>query len=232
MNMTSLMIATAVFLLAAGSAAAQMDGEHMGDGDSSSGSHMVGGRGYGMEGTGEMPSRLKRKTMSHGYMGVLDHLDTHQEAVEAMQHFIDSCRSDLWISEIWEYETVYKAELSDTSGAKAFDLMADKFTGAVTPLMGLSMMMNASYGRRLYRMGRFEESLEITPKRARRLARRFVENNGLDYTLDAPEMYPGFYKFHTMDRAGGFGMDIMVNGYNGKIWMDSFHGAPVAAPLP
>ena len=121
---------------------------------------------------------------------------------------------------------MYKAELVDTNGAKAFDLIVDKFTGAVSPEMGMSMMLNASYGRSLYRTASFGVNLTLTPQQATDIAQTFVDKNALGYTLDAPEIYPGYYKFHTT--AGtGFGMDIMVNGYNGGIWMNTILGLPL-----
>jgi hypothetical protein len=52
--------------------------------------------------------------------------------------------------------------------------------------------------------------------------------NVINYTLAAPETYPGYYKFHTTNLATGKpGVDIMVNGYNEGIWMNSQLGAPI-----
>src|SRR5512133_3102820 len=51
----------------------------------------------------------------------------------------------------------------------------------------------------------------------------------INYTLAAPETYPGYYRFHTTDTVTGKpGIDIMVNGYNGGIWMNSQLGAPIS----
>lgn len=166
-------------------------------------------------------------TMSHGYLDVLDPLSTSNDARTAIQAFIDSANSGLQISELWEYGTAYKGEISDTIGAKAFDLIADKFTGAVTPEMGLSMMMNASYGSSLYKMPAFGKYLSVSPDQAKGYAQSFVDKNGLGFTLGTPETYPGYYKFHTTSSTG-FGIDIMVNGYDGGIWMNTLLGLPLA----
>jgi len=166
-------------------------------------------------------------TMSHGYLDIVNPLTNSDEARVVIQAFIDSSNSVLQISELWEYETAYVAELSDTNGAKAFDLIADKFTGAVMPGMGLSMMMNASYGRGLYKMPRFRRNLNLTLEQATTITQDFVNNDDLGYTLSLPpEIYPGYYKFHTTTSTG-LGMDIMVNGYDGKIWMNTILGVPV-----
>jgi hypothetical protein len=78
-------------------------------------------------------------------------------------------------------------------------------------------------------MGSFSRNLSITADQAIDIATGFISNNHLGYTLEAPEIYPGYCKFHTtITGSVNFGMDIMVNGYNGEIWMNSFLGVPVA----
>ena len=212
--LTTIVAAVSVFMVTG--AFAHMDGDHHG-----------GGRGHGMHGSGDMVSGMWGNTTSHGYLDILNPIASPTEARSVIQGFIDASNSNLQISELWEYETAYKAELSDTTGAKAFDLIADKFTGVVSPEMGMSMMRNASYGKGLYKTPIFRKNLTITPEQAQTYAQAFIDNNSLGYTIGPPEVYPGYYKFHT-DDAGGYGMDIMVNGYNGKIWMNSVLGVPVA----
>ena len=179
-----------------------------------------------MHGSGDMVSGMRRNTTSHAYLDILNPITSPDEARSVIQGFIDASNSSLQISELWEYETAYKAELSDTTGAKAFDLIADKFTGAVSPEMGFSMMRNASYGKGLYKTPIFRKNLTVTPEQAQTYAQAFINKSNLGYTIGAPEIYPGYYKFHTDDSVG-YGMDIMVNGYNGKIWMNTILGVPI-----
>jgi hypothetical protein len=219
-------IAVVISVFVITTAFAQMGGG-MGGGGGHMGGYHGGGMGYGMHGSGGMVSGMWGNTISHGYRKILDPITSPADARTVIEAFIDASNSNLQISELWEYETVYKAELSDANGNKAFDLLADKFTGAVSPEMGLSMMRNASYGRGLYRDPTFRKNLTLTPDQAQTEAQAFIENNGLGYTIGAPEIYPGYYKFHTAD-GSGFGMDIMVNGYNGRIWMNTILGVPLA----
>jgi hypothetical protein len=214
------MMAVVVSVFAITSAFAQMGEGYMGGG------HHGGGMGYGMHGSGGMVSGMWRNTLSHGYLGILNPITSPAEARAVIEDFIGASISSLQISELWEYETVYKAELSDANGQKAFDLLADKFTGAVAPEMGHSMMRNASYGRGLYKTSTFRKDLTLTPDQAQTEAQAFIDNNNLGYTIGTPETYPGYYKFHTA-AAGGYGVDIMVNGYNGRIWMNSLLGVPL-----
>jgi hypothetical protein len=224
-SIKTLLIALLILLFATGTTFAQMGGGHMGGG--TGGGHMGGGMGYGMSGAGSMASGMMGNTMSHGYLDVLNPLNDEGQARQVIQSFIDSLNSNLQISELWEYETAYVAELSDTNGAKALDLVADKFTGVVMPEMGFSMMMNASYGRSLYRMSRFGRNLNLTPDQATTIAENFITDTSLGYVLGTPETYPRYYKFHTT-LGGNFSMDLMVNGYNGGIWMNTLLGAPIA----
>jgi hypothetical protein len=228
--MYSLLIAFVTIFLATGNTFAQMGSGHMGSGTMGGGtvgSHMGGGTGYGMSGAGGMVSGMIGNTVSHGYLDMTNPITNAEEARAAIQSFIDASGSSLEISELWEYGTVYMAELSDLNGAMAFDVMADKFTGAVGPEMGLSMMMNASYGNGIYKKVKFGKKLTVSEEQATAIAQDFVNANGLGYTLGTPEDYPGYYKFHTTD-SHGFGLEIMVNGYNGAIWMNSLLGRPMA----
>jgi len=222
--LSTIAVVISVFVIT--TAFAQMGGG-MGGGGGHMGGYHGGGMGYGMHGSGGMVSRMWGNTISHGYRKILDPITSPADARTVIEAFIDASNSNLQISELWEYGTVYKAELSDANGNKAFDLLADKFTGAVSPEMGLSMMRNASYGKGLYRDSTFRKNLTLTPEQAQTEAQAFIENNGLEYTIGAPEIYPGYYKFHTAD-ASGYGMDIMVNGYNGRIWMHTILGVPLA----
>jgi len=229
--MYSLLIAFVTIFLAAGNTFAQMGtGNMMGGGTMGGGGmggNMGGGTGYGMTGAGGMVSRMMGNTISQGDLNTLNPISNAQEARAAIQAFIDASSSSLEISELWEYGTVYMAELSDLNGAMAFDVIADKFTGAVGPEMGLSMMMNASYGKGIYKTAKFGKKLTVSEEQATTIAQNFVNANGLGYSLGTPEDYPGYYKFHTTD-SYGFGLEIMVNGYNGAIWMDSLFGRPLA----
>ena len=220
--MYSLVIAFFTIFLAAGNVFAQM-----GTGNMMGGGNMGGGRGSGMAGAGGMVSQMMGNTVSRGYLQTLNPITNPEEARATIQSFINASSSSLEISELWEYGTAYKAELSDLNGAMAFDVIVDKFTGAVGPEMGLSMMMNASYGNGIYKTPKFGKKLTVSEEQATAIAQNFVNNNGLGYTLGIPEHYPGYYKFHTTD-SHGFGLEIIVNGYNSAIWMNSLLGTPLA----
>jgi len=235
-----LMVVMIGLLFIVGSAFAQMGGGSMGPGmgpgpgqmpgpGPGPGGHMGGGMGSGMKGAGSMVSGMMGNTISDGFLDALNPLTSADQARAAIEAFITSSNSSLQISEMWEYGTLYKAELSDTTGAMAFDLVADKFTGVVMPEMGMSMMLNASYGKSMYKTSTFGRTLKVTPDQATSYAQAFVDNNGLEYKLGTPEIYPGYYKFHTtIGSTADFGPDIMVSGYNGGVWMNTLFGLPVA----
>jgi len=223
------MIGMVLALFLTGSVFAQMGGGSMGPGGGHMGGGLMGGgMGSGMAGAGAMMSGMMGNTMDFGYLDLLNPIKTPDEAWAAIQTFIEASKSSLQISALWEYGTVYEAELSDTKGAKAFDIIADKFTGAVAPEMGMSMMLNASYGKGIYKTPYFGKTLTLTQEQASAVAQTFVDKNELGYILGSPETYPGYYKFHTSLGGGKYGMDIMVNGYNAEIWMNTILGLPVA----
>jgi hypothetical protein len=251
---TFVIIMTAI-LLTAGSALAQMGGGHMGGGTggghmggggstgggtgggsmAGGASHMGGGMGYGMGGVGGIMSGMMGNTISHGYLYVLSPIQDPDAARTAFRDFLAASTSSLVVSNIWDYPTAYVAEIEDTSGAKAFDLIADKLTGTVGPEMGLSMMLNASYGKSMYKVSGFAKKLTLTAEQALTITQAFIDKNPVlsnnGFTPQTAEAYPGYYKFHTLDALGGFGPDIMVNGYNGGIWMNTLLGVPIAGPI-
>jgi hypothetical protein len=225
-----------VSLFVSGSAFAMMDqnGGGMGTGGMGSGGMgNGGGMGSGMGSAGGMKSGMFAMTMHNASLDVLTPIATPQEAITAIQGFIDSAKSGLQISAVWEYQTVFKAELSDATGQRAFDVIAEKLTGAVLPEMGVAMMMNASYGKQLQKTPKFKKHLVLAPDEAVSIAQAFVSKNAsiINYNLASPETYPGYYKFHTTDTSGKAGIDILINGYNGNIWMNTQLGAPIS-PVP
>ncbi|MGB7932359.1 MAG: hypothetical protein WCH04_09050 [Gammaproteobacteria bacterium] len=242
--MKKLIFAVFVGLLTVSTSFAQMGGGMGGDqqsgggcwgtggvpGGGHKGGNMRCGKGYGLNGAGVMVSGMMGNLISRGHLITLNSIVTVDQANTAFQAFITSASSTLSVGEIWEYDTAYKAELVDTNGARAFDLLADKFTGVVTPAMGFSMMMNASYGKGLYKKNKFGKNFSVTPEQATTIVQEFVTNNNLGYTLGTPVTYPGYYKFHTQN-GPILGMDIIVNGYDGGIWMNSLLGAPLQGPL-
>jgi hypothetical protein len=194
----------------------------------------VVGPGYGMHGAGGMTSGMMVQTMRNGYLDILTPIVTPQAAITAVNNFLVATNSSFQIAEVWEYQAVYKAELIDTNGQKAFDVLVDKLTGVVMPEMGFSMIMNASWGRQLQKTPKFGKKLVLSPDAATSVARDFVSTNAaiINYNLATPEVYPGYYKFHTTDVLGKPGMDIMVNGYNGGIWMNTQLSTPIALVYP
>jgi len=213
---------------AGGTTGIPMVGGHTGAGWVGTGPQSPG-PGAGMMGAGRFKSGMHGQIMKNAFLDVLAPFTTPQDAITAIETYIAAANSTLQVSDVWEYQTVYKAELSDVNGQKAFDVAADKLTGSVLPEMGFSMMMNASWGKQLQITPKFGKRTLVTPEAAAAAVGIFLAKNVdvIDYTITAQEAYPGFYKFHTVDGAGNPGMDIMVNGYNGGIWMNTQLGAPI-----
>ncbi|HWI40515.1 MAG TPA: hypothetical protein VNX25_03405 [Verrucomicrobiae bacterium] len=200
-------------------------------GGAANGAWQCAGPGYGTAGAGSFRTGMLGLTMKQGYLDVLSPVATADAAVAAVESFIAAAGSTLRMSELWEYRSVYKAELTDAGGQRAFDLVVDKLTGSVLPEMGMSMMMNASWGKQLQATPKFAKKLVLTPADAVAAAENFLARNAriISYALAPPEVYPGYYRFHTTDTATGSpGMDIMVNGYSGGIWMNTQLGPPLA----
>jgi len=102
------------------------------------GNGMMGGSGNGYCGAGYTGS---------GY-GVNATPITIEKAKESVEQYLTSTtNSDLKLSEVIEFDNNFYAGVKEQStGTYAFELLVNKYTGAVFPEMGPNMMWNTKYG--------------------------------------------------------------------------------------
>jgi len=126
------------------------------------------------------------------------------------------------LKEIYEFETHFEAEFKEeNSDYNAFEIIIDKYTGAVRPEMGPNMMWNTKYG-----MHGFYGTTEMTisDEEAKRIAQEYLAALGLQWQLsDDVEKYYGFYELHGLED-GEVVAQINVNGYTGTVFIEQWHG--------
>jgi hypothetical protein len=171
---------------------------------------MMGGWGWGYPGRGT-PLTLER-------------------AVEATRQYLAAWGNpDLRLAEVMEFTGNFYAEVEEKStGVHAFELLIDRYTGAVCPEPGPNMMWNAKYGHMVGMMGglwgRPGGAMTVTPEQARSYAQRFL-NAYLPGTTAADETdaFYGYYTIHVLRDGQVYGM-LSVNGYGGQVWYHTWHG--------
>ncbi|MCL5959190.1 MAG: hypothetical protein M1358_07700 [Chloroflexi bacterium] len=154
-----------------------------------------------------------------------------ERAVTTAQNYVTgSGNRNLKLDEVMEFAGNYYAQVVEQdTGMHAFEMLVDKYTGAVFPEMGPNMVWNVKYGMMRGMMGRWSlgwsqtTSMPIDPTRAQDLARQYLKTQGLRLDVDEPDEFYGYYTLHTL-RDGEIEGMLSVNGYSGEIWYHTWHG--------
>jgi hypothetical protein len=151
-------------------------------------------------------------------------------AANARSSIADLGDPNLQLSEVMEFSANYYAQaIERTTGTHAFELLVDKYTGAVFPEMGPNMLWNAKYGMmggmmrwRGFGAGSAAE-MTIGSAQAQQNAREYLRTQGLTLDVGEPDVFYGYYTLHTLRNREIEGM-ISVNGYTGQVWYHAWHG--------
>jgi hypothetical protein len=150
---------------------------------------------------------------------------TRNKAIEIINSYLAKTRNDdLYIQVIYEYNTHYEVELKEMETHRgAFELLVDKFNGRVFPEPGPNLVWNGKYGVNANYFG-VQSPMSITVNEALKLVGEFVRRTspGMRVQGDVSDYY-GYYEFHvTMEDT--LVLEINVNGFNGQIWVENWHG--------
>ena len=171
-------------------------------------------------------------------------IDMEQAKVAARNYISRLGNQKLALGEMMEFGANYYAQATEQdTGIHAFELLIDKFTGAVFPEMGPNMIWNTKYGMMGPSFGRMmgwrrvggsqSADMPIDPKRAQELARQYLKTQGLRLDVAEPDRFYGYYTLHTLRGPEGEieGM-LSVNGYSGEVWYHVWHGPFIQMPQP
>jgi hypothetical protein len=134
----------------------------------------------------------------------------------------------LALTEVMEFADNFYAEVEEQStGIHAFELLIDRYTGAVHPEPGPNMMWNTKYGHMGGMMGGWRERqagpMSVTPERAWDIAQGWLDQflPGTSAAQQADAFY-GYYTIHVMKEGQVYGM-LSVNSYTGDVWYHNWH---------
>jgi hypothetical protein len=149
-----------------------------------------------------------------------------QAVKSARQYLAAYGNPDLALAEVMEFSDNFYAEVKEQStDIHAFELLIDRYTGAVYPELGPNMMWNTRYGHMGGMMGGWKGgALSVTPERAQGIAQKWLDNflPGTSAAGQADAFY-GYYTIHVLNKKQVFGM-LSVNGYSGDVWYHTWHG--------
>jgi hypothetical protein len=155
------------------------------------------------------------------------------QAQQDVQAYVDRIGNpDLAIDEVMEFQDNFYAIVKEKStGIGAFEVLINKWTGAVTPEPGPNMMWNTKYGMmsRSSPMGQMmgyyppTGPMSVTTGQAKQIAQKWLDQNQPGSATEAPDQFSGYYTVHTLKDGKVTGM-LSVNGYTGQVWYHTWHG--------
>jgi hypothetical protein len=173
------------------------------------------GTGYGMGGYG--PGNCG------GYPAVNSTAKTNEDTKKAVEQYLaTSGNTDLKLSEVIEFENNFYAGVKEKSTDKyAFELLINKYTGAVMPEMGPNMMWNTKYGH----MGwNSQAQANVTEKQALELAQSYLDRVLPGTKVSDVDAFYGYYTIEVTKEGNIYGM-LSVNSNTGEVWYHTWHGS-------
>lgn len=164
------------------------------------------------------------------------------QAVAAAQLYVAAYHnSDLGLAEIMEFTNNFYVHVTEKStGTGAFEVLVNRYTGAVSPEPGPNMMWNTRYGMMSgngggmmgHMMGGYPYQpagpMSVSVAQAQTNAQQFLDANFPGAKLaDDQDTFYGYYTMDFLQNGKIVGM-LSVNGYTGQVWYHTWHGAFVA----
>lgn len=143
---------------------------------------------------------------------------TLADADRAASRFAE--RWGLHVSDVMQFENGFYAELVDSAGDGATEVLIDPGSGAVQTEWGPAMMWNTAYGMH---PAFGERAATLGQDQARRIADLWVRDNRPGEHADQADRFPGYYTLHTMRGNQVVGM-LSVHATSGAVWYHNWHG--------
>ena len=148
----------------------------------------------------------------------------------AQQTAIGYSSRTLTVDEVIEFQNNFYASVKEQdSGVGAFEVLINRYSGAVSPELGPNMMWNTTYGMmaRGSMMGVAAQpnaAMTVSKDRAASIAQSWLDRNLPGTTTRAPDPFYGYYTVDFEKDGRLVGM-LSVNGYSGQVWPHTWHGS-------
>jgi len=145
---------------------------------------------------------------------------TIDEAKTATEKYLAGTgNSDLDLAEIIQFDNHFYSGIKEKStGNYAFELIVNKYTGAVVPEMGPNMMWNAKYGHM-----EIGAEVKVTGEQALKIAQDYLDRVIPGTKVNEADTFYGYYTMEVTKDNKIFGM-LSVNSNTGAVWYHSWHG--------
>ena len=185
---------------------------------------------YGGWGCGGMRTRLGNAAPP-GYTNptTATQLNITTAAAIAQNYVASTGNANLAVSQVEEYTlNFYVLVKEKDTGNGAFELLVDKYTGAISPEMGPNMMWNTKYGMMSGgMMGRLTGTTTapstLTVEQAKADAQQYLNAYHPGTTAGDAQAFYGYYHFEVLLSGKVYGM-LSVNSYTEQVWYHTWHG--------
>jgi uncharacterized membrane protein YkoI len=185
------------------------------------------GTGNGMKGKGGMMggtngfaagSQCGAATSDYGANATPITIDEAKTAAE--KYLAGTGNTDLELAEVLQFDNHFYAGIKEKStGNYAFELIVNKYTGAVGPEMGPNMMWNTKYGH----MNLGETETKVTGEQAQKIAQDYLDRIIPRAKVNGADTFYGYYTMEVTKDNKIFGM-LSVNSNTGAVWYHTWHG--------
>ncbi len=103
----------------------------------------------------------------------------------------------------------------------AFELLVNKYTGAVFPEMGPNMMWNTKYGHMNWNT---PAQTNISEGQALKNAQDYLDKALPGTKTGSVDAFYGYYTIEVLKDGNIYGM-LSVNSYTGAVWYHNWHGS-------
>jgi hypothetical protein len=152
-----------------------------------------------------------------------------QAVTNAKQYVMAYNNADLQLVEVEEYSwNFYGVVKEKSTGTNAFQIIVDKYSGAIYPEMGPNMMWNVKYSPMAWMAGSWFNppvgKMTVTVDQAHANAEQYLKTYLPNVTVeDKGDTFYGYYNFDVLQNGKTYGM-LSVNGYTGAVWYHAWHG--------
>jgi hypothetical protein len=146
---------------------------------------------------------------------------TIDEAKTAVETYLAGTgNTDLKLAEVLQFNNHFYAGIKEKStGNYAFELIVNKYIGAVGPEMGPNMMWNAKYGH----MSIGETEAKVTEEQALKIAQDYLDRVIPGTKVNEADTFYGYYTMEVTKDNKISGM-LSVNSNTGAVWYHTWHG--------
>jgi uncharacterized membrane protein YkoI len=146
---------------------------------------------------------------------------TIDEAKTAVEKYLAGTgNTDLELAEVIQFEKNFYAGIKEKStGNYAFELIVNKYTGAVGLEMGPNMMWNVKYGH----MSIGGTDNNVTEQQALKIAQDYLDRFIPGTKVKGADTFYGYYTMEVTKDDKITGM-LSVNSNTGAVWYHTWHG--------